>query len=221
MPFLQYSLEKKQWMAISGLFLSLFVLSHMLGNLLALFSPEDYNLYAHSLTSSPFIYIAEAFLLFVFVIHVLLAICITWENRKSRGTNYYSKPKTRDEGAITMASKFMIYSGIIVLVFLVQHLNTFKFGPWYNTGAGGEEIRDLHRLVVEVFQDPYYVSWYSFVMLILGLHLSHGVESMFQTFGLNNDKWNYRLKVFSFCFTFIVSAGFLLVPLYTYFQGSL
>ena len=214
------STEKKQWMAISGLFLSLFVFFHMLGNILALVSPQSYNQYAHSLSSSPFLYVAEAFLLLVFVAHVFLAICISLENRKSRGSNYYSTPRTKEEGATTMAAKFMIYTGLIIFAFLVQHLNTFKFGSWYTTTIDGEEVRDLYTLVLEVFQDPYYVGWYVFVMLVLGLHLSHGVQSMFQSFGVNHSRLNTSIKVFSFGFTFVVSVGFLLVPLYMFFEGS-
>lgn len=210
------SIGKKQIMAITGLALSLFVLAHMAGNLLFLVGPEAYNAYGHALVSNPLIYFAEAGLVVLFFVHLGCAVQLTIENRAARPVGYYVPPSGA-KGGITMASRFMILSGLLVAVFVVLHLITFKFGAYYATSAKGEEIRDLYRLMVEVFQSPVYVVWYLVALAVLGLHLAHGVSSAAQTFGAVSPGREVAFTQVGVIFGVVIAVGFSVVPLYIIF----
>jgi len=107
--------------------------------------------------------------------------------------------------------------GSILLVFLISHLATFKYGTYYETTVGGVAMRDLHRLVTEIFKQPGYVAWYVVALIFLGFHLSHGVGSAFQSFGALNDRWSQKIKHLSWAYAGLVAAGFLAQPIYVYF----
>jgi succinate dehydrogenase / fumarate reductase cytochrome b subunit len=206
---------RKQMMALTGLGLCGFVLIHMAGNMLIFVGPEAYNTYSHKLVTNPFIYIAEAGLLFLFVLHVLLALGLTVLNKVARSDRYARS--TNGEKGVSISSKTMIYQGLLILVFVVYHLITFKFGHEYFVTYHGEEMRDIFRLVIEVFQSPQYVAWYIVCLLGLGMHLSHGFASSLQTFGLNHPRYNFGIKVASWTYTVIVTGGFISQPIYVFF----
>lgn len=202
-------------MAITGLSMSLFVLTHMLGNLLLFVGPEAYNMYSHKLITNPLITVAELGLLLMFLLHVFMAIRLTIENRSARPTRY-AMP-TNGSKAVSQASKTMIYHGMVLLIFTVYHLVTFKYGTVYETDYNGVMVRDLHRLVVEVFQSPAYVLFYVISMGTLGFHLSHGVQSSFQSLGFRHPRYTSGLKIFSTAYALIVGLGFGAQPVYVYF----
>ncbi len=202
-------------MAITGLSMSLFVLTHMLGNLLLFVGPEAYNMYSHKLITNPLITVAELGLLLMFLLHVFMAIRLTIENRSARPTRY-AMP-TNGSKAVSQASKTMIYHGMVLLIFTVYHLVTFKYGTVYETDYNGVMVRDLHRLVVEVFQSPAYVLFYVISMGTLGFHLSHGVQSSFQSLGFRHPRYTPGLKIFSTAYALIVGLGFGAQPVYVYF----
>lgn len=216
MNYLKSSVGRKQLMGLTGLGLSLFVLMHMAGNLLILVGPKPYNLYSYSLISNPFIYVAETGLVALFLIHVYLGIKLSIENKKARGERYYFT--TSGDKAVTFSSKTMIYHGLFLLVFTVYHLYHFKYGTYYSIEYDGIVMRDLHRLVVESFQSPIYTFWYVFIMFLLGLHLSHGVPSLFQSLGFYHPIYTRWLKVFGIFYAIIVALGFMAPPLYIFFN---
>jgi len=194
-------------MGLTGLGLCGFVLIHMMGNLLILASAESYNKYSHALTSNPLIYIAEIGLVAFFLSHVIIALAVTALNRRSRVAQYAVKPP-RDRDA-TLASKTLIYSGLVVLAFLVLHLITFKYGPHYPAEYHGVEMRDLHKLVLEVFANPLYSIGYVSAMILLYFHLSHSISASLQTLGI----WSSRertVRRISVAFGIVVSGGFIL-----------
>lgn len=209
------TIGRKQLVAVSGLGLSLFVLTHMLGNLLIFVGPRAYNEYSHNLVSNPFILAAEAGLLGLFLVHLGLAMLLTIKNWWARDSRYAMSAS--GDKATSAVQKSLWAQGLLMLIFVVLHLLSFKFGTYYDVDYGKGPIRDLHRLVVELFQRPEYVSGYVFALLVLGLHLNHGVGSSLQTLGVNHPRYNSKIKCLSLLYAGVVSAGFIAQPLYVYF----
>lgn len=208
------TIGRKQVMGLTGLGLSLFVLTHMLGNLLMFVGPDAYNMYGHKLTSNPAIYLAEAGLLFFFFAHVINAVTLKLKNKSAREQSYATN--INGEKAISVASKTMIHTGMIIGIFAVLHLITFKFGPVYTTTIDDEQVRDLYKLMVEVFRDPIYVAWYVFSMIMLGFHLSHGVASAIKTLGFNHPRYNCGIECASQIYGWVVALGFTVQPIYIF-----
>lgn len=213
--FFSSTIGRKEVVAITGLGMTLFVLSHMLGNMLILVSPQAYNEYGHALISNPLIYIAEAGLVAALLFHVTLALLLSVRNAVAKGRGYAVSAK--GDKATSCTAKTMWMQGILIFVFIVFHLVTFKYGTHYTADYGNGEIRDLHKLVVEVFMQPGYVVWYIICLIGLGMHLSYGVSSLFQTLGVNHPKYNFAIKCFGRFYAFVVLAGFLSQPIYVYF----
>ena len=204
-------------MAITGLSLCGFLVAHLAGNCLIFAGEKAFNTYGHMLITHPLIYPAEAVLLLLFLTHIILAAVLTWESKRARPHKYAKKTLT-GRGA-TLASSTMPLTGSVILIFLIFHLWHFKFGPFYRVTYDGEEMRDLHRLVVEYFQNPWAVLWYGVAMAALGLHLSHGFWSAFQSFGLHHPGPTPYLRFKAKAFALLISGGFLSLPLYCYFGG--
>ncbi len=205
------SVVRKQVVALSGMALCGFMLTHMLENMLILVGAEIYNRYTHFLTSNPLIPAAEVGLALLFVVHILMAIVVTAENRSARSKEATLKPNGEKDARF--GSRSMILSGLLVLAFLVLHLITFRFGDYYRVSYGGVEMRDLYRLVIEKFNDPLYTAWYVFALLVLGVHLSHGASAFVQTLGLGSVR-NAQLRRAGWIFAFVVAVGFISQPLY-------
>lgn len=208
------TIGQKATLSITGLLLALFVLSHMAGNLLIFMGPQAYNSYSHALITNPFIYVAEAGLVVAFLVHVILALSLTRRNITARGTCYAVKPNGKK--STTLTSQTMIFHGLILLVFVPIHLWAFKYGTYYEANYNGVVMRDLYRLVIEEFQRPGFVAWYVFAMLILFLHLYHGVSSVFQSWGFNHPKYTPKLKKFGYLYAFVVAAGFAANPIFIF-----
>lgn len=210
------TIGRKQLIGVTGLGLSFFVLTHMLGNMLILVGPEAYNEYSHKLVSNPLIYAAEAGLLAIFVGHLIFALRLTIKNWGARDTRYAMLPNGAKRTSWTQRSLWA--QGLLILVFLILHLITFKFGHHYTATYNGVEMRDLHKLIIEVFHEPVYVAWYIVALVVLGFHLSHGVGSSFQTLGIHHPRYQKGIKCFSIGYAVIVIAGFLSQPIYVYFM---
>ncbi len=211
------SIGKKQIMALTGFGLVGFTLSHLLGNLLIFLGPDAFNFYAYKLTSNPLIYVAEVGLLGMFLLHICLAVILKLQNMAARPHGYYVKNRTgRGE---TIASATMPYTGLILLVFIIIHLLNFKFGSNYPTTVDGVQMRDLYRTVVEYFANPLYVVWYVFAMLALGLHTSHGFQSMFQSWGINHSKYTPIIQAASLAYGVVVAFGFSALAIFCHFQN--
>ncbi len=215
-PYMFTSVGKKMLMGVTGLIWALFVLVHMIGNLLILVSPDAYNLYGHAITSGPILYPTEAILVLALVIHTLCALSLVKDNLASRGHQGYAVAP-QGKKAPSLASRTMIAHGTIILFFAISHLATFKYGAFYETTVHGVVMRDLHRLVVEVFQQPVFLVWYIVALVVLGVHLSHGIGSLFQSLGLQNDRFAPIIKKISLCYSVVVTLGFVVQPLYVFF----
>lgn len=213
--FVKSTVGRKYIMGISGLVWMGFVLAHMAGNMLILVSPDLYNAYGHAILSNkPLLYTAESVLVLALIVHVATAISLTIENRRAKGTRYAVSPN--GEKGPTLASQTMGMQGSLVLAFIILHLATFKYGTHYDTTVNGVQMRDLHRLVVEIFQQPGYVVWYVISLIVLMFHLSHGAHSIFQSFGFLERKMINGVRKFAWAYAIIVVAGFLSQPAYVF-----
>lgn len=212
------SVTKKQIMGVTGLLLCGFVLSHLLGNLLLVVSSDAFNKYSYTLTSNPLIYLAELILGLIFVTHIVLAIKLTAENRAARPIQYYMR-KHSGRGS-TFASSTMTYTGIITFVFLVLHLINLKFGSHYETEVNGVVMRDMYRTTIEYFQNPLHVLFYIVCVTSLGVHVSHGFWSGFQSLGLNHPTYMPKIKFVAGVFGVLVAVGFSALSIFCYFQGA-
>jgi succinate dehydrogenase / fumarate reductase cytochrome b subunit len=216
------SVGKKFVMAVSGLAMTIFLVEHLIGNLM-LFSrnPDPYNLYSDFLIGLGWLIIAaELILIAILLFHMFSAISITVGKVKARPEDYKVKADAGRTSKKTLSSTTMIYTGIILLVFLVIHLKTFKYGPFYTTSVDGAEIRDLHRLVWEVFQNPVYVIGYIAAMIFLGSHLRHGFWSAFQSLGVSHPKYTPFIYGLGILTAVALSVGFLGIPVFIYIMGA-
>lgn len=211
------SLGKKLIMSISGLFLMLFLLVHLSTNLLLLIgNGELYNKAAHTLASTPMLKIVEYLLAFGFFFHIVYATVLTLKNRKARPVGY---AKTASNEITTWSSRNMYILGFTIMVFLVLHLINFflklRFGDVDTVIYNGEEMHNSYFLVSEFFINYW---WYNLIYIasaiLLGLHLSHGFWSAFQTVGLNNSKWLNRLRIIATVYALVMAIGFTIIPLY-------
>lgn len=214
--FLGSTVGKKYLMGISGLVWAGFVLAHMAGNLLIFVSHDAYNTYGHLLTSGNIIYVAEAVLVLALLMHVGLAINLTATNRAAKETRYAVSAKGKKKA--TLASRTMAIQGSLILVFIILHLITFKYGTHYETEVNGVVMRDLARLMEETFQSTTYVVWYLVCLILLGFHLSHGVGSSFQSLGLMEGSYRKVWTKLSYGYAFIVALGFIAQPLYLFLR---
>lgn len=209
------TIGRKQLIGLTGLGLSLFVLTHMAANMLIIISAQAYNEYSHALVSNPFVYVAEAGLVAMFLAHLVLALRLSWQNFRARDTRYAVLPNGAKRTSWTQRSLWA--QGILIFVFLVLHLITFKFGTHYTVDYGKGEIRDLHRLVIEVFNEPAYVAWYLVALVVLFFHLWHGVGSSFQTLGFHHPRYQGAIRILSTVYAIIVIGGFISQPVYVFF----
>lgn len=213
------SIGSKFVIALTGLFLFLFLVSHLAGNLLFILGPDAFNHYAHSLISNPLILVAEGGLVALFLLHIVKTIQMFAANRGARPDRYaaskWAKTKN-DQSRKTLSSTTMILTGTITLLFVITHLVTFKFGPYYETAEG---IRDLYRLQLAIFSNPGYVAFYLVAMTVIGFHLWHGISSAAQSFGLDSPRWTPRIIWTGRLLTAVITAGFALLPVYTFVVG--
>jgi succinate dehydrogenase / fumarate reductase cytochrome b subunit len=209
------SIGFKKVMGLSGLALCLFVLTHMAGNFSMFLGPDAYNKYGHSIVSMPGFLLVEAGLFGVIALHFFSGMWLTKLNRAARGGQGYAMTPNGDKEA-TLASRTMIASGILIGFFIIQHILTFRFGPYYETTVDGVVMRDLFKLMVEKFSDPIYMGWYVVAVFVLGFHLSHGFWSSFQSLGLCDIRFRGFFKKLSFLFGVLIALGFGAQPLYVY-----
>ncbi len=213
------SVGSKFVIAFTGLLLFLFLVSHLAGNLLFIAGPDAFNHYSHSLISNPLILVAEIGLVAIFVLHIVKTVWMVVANRGARPARYAVRKWARtknDRSRKTLSSATMIVTGTITLLFVVTHLVTFKYGPYYETAEG---IRDLYRLQLAVFSNPGYVAFYLVAMTVIGFHLWHGISSAAQSFGLDSPQWTPRIIWAGRLLTAVITAGFALLPIFTFVVG--
>lgn len=205
-------------MAVTGIILFGFVLGHMAGNLKMYQGAEAYNAYAEGLRDflypilphSGFLWIARAGLIVAVLLHIWSAWAVTVASRKARPVKYKQfKYTKRSNVAATYASRTMRWGGVIILAFVVYHLLHLTFGSAHPDFVHG----DVYHNVAVGFQSLWVSGFYLVANLLLGLHLYHGLWSMFQTLGWaepSDDDWRRK---FALAFALVVTLGNLSFPI--------
>lgn len=211
--FFSSTIGRKILMAVTGLILIGFVIGHLIGNLQVFSTPDKLNGYAHFLQSlGPLLWIARIGLIVAAGVHIWAAATLTLDSNRARSTAYTFKHTIR----ATLASRMMRWSGVVVLAFIVYHLAHFTFGaaqaesfktrlPEYTMKTeyhvagfpvvhAGDKVHDVHSMVILGFQNPVVSIFYIIAIGLLSVHLLHGFDSMFQTFGLRSHKWAGALR---------------------------
>jgi len=214
------SLAKKFLNAITGIGLALFVIVHLIENLLLLTgNPDDYNRWAHVLASlGPLLTLMELGLAAFFFVHIWSALLVYWDKLKARPSGYSVYRSAGGASRQTLSSQTMIYTGLVLLAFVIWHVITFRFGPYYETVVDGVPMRDLHRLVVEFFSNPVHVVLYVAVMVFLGFHLRHGFWSALQSLGAYHPRWTPLWYSGGVVVALVLALGFIVIPVWVYFS---
>ena len=217
---LSSTLGRKLMMALTGLFLILFLVVHLIGNLQLLKADDGhaFNIYAAFMTSNPLIK-TVSYLNYTFIlVHIIWAILLTSRNRAARGSEGYAVSKNSSP----WTSRNMGILGTFILIFLVIHLKGFwaemHWGKMPMATYEGEEYKDLYKVVDLAYSNIYYVGIYVFSMAVLAFHLWHGFASAFQTLGLNHLKYNPVIKFVGSAFAIIVPGLFALIPIWMFLK---
>ena len=195
------SVGKKSIMAASGLLLSLFLLTHLLGNSVSFLGRDAFNAYAEKLHSlGGLVYVFEIGLLTLFLIHIITGIILYVENLQARPSRYSVNTA---EGGRSWGSRTMPYTGVIIIVFIIVHLLNFHFT---------DKSVPVADLVRGLLSRPPLALFYIVSLLAVALHLSHGAWSLFQSIGFNHDKYNRVLLKGALAFSILIGTVFILIP---------
>ena len=209
------SLGKKFLVAITGAALFVFVIGHLLGNLQIFLGPEAINRYGNFLQTTPeILWPARIGLLACVIVHIWLSALLTIENYMSSDARYEVK-RVVDA---SLASRTMIWSGLIVLSFICYHLAHFTvlwIHPEYRDlhyQLGQLEVHDVYRMMIIGFSNPWVSGFYALSIGLLCIHLGHGIESMFQSLGLKNEVWAARINVIGIVISALIFIGYVSIP---------
>lgn len=211
--FMKSSIGAKVVMALTGAILFGFVLVHMAGNLQIFLGPEPYNAYAHFLKGTPeLLWTARTVLLGAVLLHILSSVRLAQLNKAARVRAYQYRTYVK----ASWTSRYMLYTGLVVLAFIVYHLAHFTLGLTDPTHFGLIDPKgrvDAYSMFVYGFQNVPVSIAYMVAMVLLGLHLEHGVSSMFQTLGVNHPRFNPLLGKLGPIFATLIVAGNCAMPL--------
>jgi succinate dehydrogenase / fumarate reductase cytochrome b subunit len=214
--FFSSSVGSKILIGLTGLLLFGFLISHLLGNLTLFGGAPAFNAYAHKLESlGPLVYLAEAGLIAIFLLHIVKTMLNYRRNAAARPKGYQEKRWAGHTSRKSWASTTMALTGLFILFFVVVHVRTFKFGPWYIDPETGH--RDLFRLVTEIYSNPLYVGFYVAAMVLIGMHLNHGISSAAQSLGLSNQRYGRGLVLGGRVLAVLIAGGFAVLPLFMYY----
>jgi len=200
-------------MAVTGVFLFGWILLHMLGNLKLYLGAEHLNEYAKflitmgapALPNKALLWVSRTLLIVAVWLHIQAATQLTLMNRAARPVGY----RDREYVVGTYAARTMRWGGVIILLFVIYHLLHFTTGTLHPSFIEG----DVYHNVVTGFQVWWVSAFYIVANLALGLHLYHGLWSMFNSLGLNNPKFNHWKKVFATTFALVITAGNVSFPI--------
>ena len=149
------SVGTKLLLGLTGLALFAYLVLHLAGNVLIFAGPEVFNEYSHALISNPLILPIEVGLLAIFLLHVYKAVTNYAANASARPARYVMKKYAGHTSRKSVASSTMIWSGLVIFLFVLVHVKQFKYGAWYQ--VNNSDVRDLARLEFEVFAQPVWV----------------------------------------------------------------
>ncbi len=209
--FLGTSVAKKIVMALAGLFLIIFLLVHLTINLFLLSDdPNPFNNAANFMAANPIIKAFELVLFAGFLIHITWGVILQIQNWLARPKKYIKHHSSQT----SFFSKYMIYLGVIIFIFLIIHFVNFYFVKLGWVEGDPENFYDMaHKL----FKIPVYSIIYLICFLFLAFHLHHAFQSAFQTIGLNHPKYTPTIKLIGTLYSIIVPLGFAIIPVIIYF----
>ncbi len=204
---------KKVLMATTGLILVMFVVVHLLGNTSIFAGPDGINAYAAKLHSlGPVVWLFRLVMLGVFLLHIWMGIRLTLENKLARPVGYQQKKNLRT----SYAAQIMIYSGVVLLIFVVYHLLHFTVrvtNPDISHFVDAAGRTDVYAMVVLSFQKFFISLTYVIAMVFLLLHLTHGIGSMFQSSGLNNARTLPTIQTAGKWVAIALMVGYVIIPI--------
>ena len=196
-------------MAITGLCFIGFLVVHLAGNLTLYGGRDLFNAYADHLHAlGPLVTVAELGLLILALIHIITGLTLFYENLQARPTRYIM---SKSSGGRTIGSATMPYTGIIILAFVIMHLVNFHFVS--------KEGTTIFEIVTGAFANPFYVFIYVVAMVVVGLHVSHGFWSLFQTIGANHPKYMPAIQMLGLILSVVFGIGFGFIPVYLSFMA--
>src|ERR1700716_2307332 len=198
---------------VAGVLLIAFVIGHLLGNLQIFLGPDWINAYSEHLRAlGPLLWAIRIFLLVTVIVHIYVTIRLAIANRRARPQSYRDKENVK----ATFASRHMVISGLIVLMFIAYHLAHFTFrktDPRFALLKLDPLNRyDVYSMMVYGFQNYVVSAFYVIGLFLFTLHLTHGASSFLQSLGLNNKKLNPRLAFAGRVFAWLLFAGYTSIP---------
>lgn len=221
--YLISSIGRKMTMSLTGIFLILFLIVHLLGNfqLLKNDGGESFNKYTYFMTHNPLIKTVSYGLYFFIILHTWQGLALYFANRRAKGQTYVGKSATP---GVSWSSKNMAILGTLILFFLLIHMGDFWFKMKsgvlgkvsYEDFAQGEPIYNLYERVAAAFKNPILIGVYLIGQIVLFFHLSHGFQSAFQTLGWNHPKYTPIIKGIGWGYAVLVPLGFAIIPILFY-----
>ena len=218
--FIHYSsLTKKFIMALAGLFLMAFLLVHLAINFFLIPVSENHqDIFrdaSYFMTTNPVIKIMEYVLIAGFLIHIFYGVILQLQNWRARPVRY----KKEGWSHTSFFSKFMIHTGVVIFIFLVIHFMNFYFVKlgWVDAPKGPARVADVHdfyAMAYNLFTNKTYSVVYIILLVLLGFHLNHALQSAFQSLGLDHNKYTPFIKALGDFYSIVVTLGFCLIPLY-------
>lgn len=205
------SIGKKLLMALTGLGFVGFLVGHLLGNLNIYIGSDAFNAYAealHAMGGGKVVLIASAGLLALGAVHVLTGLTLFYQNFRARPSRY---AVNKSAGGRTIGSATMPYTGLFMLAFILLHLTNFTFVDKSTT--------TIYQIIVNTFSNPIFSIIYIAAMIVVAIHISHGLWSAFQTFGLNHDKYNPVIKGAALLVSVAFGIGFGFIPVFIMFMA--
>ena len=206
--FWQSTNGKKVVMAVTGALMFLFIIGHLLGNLLVFAGAETINAYARFLHfDATLLWIVRSTLIIAILLHITATVQLALRNKRARPIGYSRKEAIHS----SYASRTMYWSGPIVLAFIILHLLQFTAGYIHPEATFIEG--DVYHNLVTGFQVWWVSAWYIFAIILLGLHLRHGLWSMFQSVGLARPIQTLALKKVAFVIAVLIVLGYISIPI--------
>lgn len=213
------SIGRKFAMALSALFLMVFLLQHFAINITSVFSAEVFNDLSHFMGTNPVVQFAlQPILIIAVVYHFAMGFVLEAKNKGAREVKY---AMNKGQANSTWFSRNMIYSGLVVLAFLALHFYDFwipEITTKYIEGdMSGMLANGEYRYweeTVEKFHDPYRTGFYVLAFVLLAMHLLHGFQSAFQSIGARHPKYTPGIKKFGNIFAIAIPAGFIFIALF-------
>jgi len=222
MSLITSSIARKFVMALTGLFLIVFLVAHLLGNLSLLNCDggEAFNEYAHFMKHTPIMVIGEVVMFLGFIMHIIMGIQLTFQNKSARPIAY-AKNNAEVKSPF---SKYMSHMGILLVVLLSWHLFDFFSYKYFADLRGGiemvtingVEMPDLASIVYAELSELSHVIMYTVFMIVISFHLHHGFQSAFQSMGLNHKKYTPIIKMVGTAYAILIPLGFALIPILIY-----